>query len=197
MRMEQEPDILIEEAVYIAPGDFWSIPIHAHDGDTIEIVVQENDGYDFDILLLHGEDVDDEGFYDKYARLEVEKQTYYRGSYQFKEAGDYSIVISCVRAREISRELYVKVTKIKEKGTDYVTDASVSHLEMQLTHKVRLSIRGLVILTVLLSVYMFLALSVGIFYPWYGVVILSVGGIVFAIFHREVRALIIELEDDE
>ncbi len=189
--MGSETRVLVNKVVDIDPGDFWSMRIAVQKGDEIEIFVIEKDEYDFDVLLLPDEAVDEEGFYDSDALLNAEHETYFHETYQFPRKGMYRLVISCLRAREVIREVKVKVTRTRETNRDENTGQSKgSKSEDRQSGEKQLSVEGVVKVARVLLSYASLSLVAGFVSPVGGAVVLSVGGALLAIFRNEIRILL-------
>ncbi len=189
---------IVDEEVDVDPGDFWYFPIAGRAGDTITIVVREIDEYDFDVLLLPEENVDEDGFDERYALLHKKHQTYFRGSYTFQEDGRYCLLISCIRAREITRNLVVKVTKARRKDDKQLSSSS-SNLD-QPTTKVPISVgdlhlRGIVALTAIALVYGACIVTLYMIHPGFAAAVGAVGGLLLTVFGWKLRSLIIKPQD--
>lgn len=99
----------VNETIELKEKEWIDYRIDAQKGDTLHYVARESVGDDFDLYLVHEEDVADHAYWTEYSLLEEMYESYYRGKHKFKKPGTYFVVISNTRAKSVLREIYVKL----------------------------------------------------------------------------------------
>jgi len=102
-------ELLIDETIELKEKEWIDFQVDAQKGDTLYYFARESARDDFDLYLVHEEDVADHAYWTEYSLLEEMYESYYRGKYKFKKPGTYFVVISNTRAKSVLREIYVKL----------------------------------------------------------------------------------------
>ncbi len=184
-------ETIVDETVDIDAGDFWDISFEAQKGDTITVAVWELDGYDFDVFILRDGDVDDNWLLDDHALLAAEREIYCRRRYPFPETGVFHLVVSCIRAREVPREVHVKITR--ERKVEKVDDAhpvpmSRGALEMSVqSSSSGWSHRGMATLLAIVVLLISVTVVAYIVHPGLGAAVVLVSGLLGGLFRKEIR----------
>lgn len=175
-RILEDDTLLIEEKGWV-----W-VEIDANKGNIVYILARESVGDDFDIHIVYQEDVDEDNLWTEHALFTKKKQKNFRGKYIFIESGTYRLVISNARAREIEREVYVKIeleTPSRKETQSNETKETEFHPN--------LSWKMFLVFILLLSIVTVIAFSLSRIDVFIAGALLTVVGIIIRIFTPDLR----------
>jgi len=189
--MKSYSKVTIDEMVDIDPGNFWYRCFPAQAGGYVTIDAWELDGYDFDIFLLHEENICDDEFSDKYALIGKGHEGHFRGSATLQMSGNYCVVISCIRAREITREVRVRVTMtVNEAQTSTQIDGRLAPPSAATSSRENLSIKGVLILVCIVILFGFCIMASYVIHPGLAAAVTAAGGVLLRILEKKIRTLV-------
>lgn len=205
--------IISDEELEVDPRGWAWISFDANSGEVLAIVARESDGYDFDLYIVHEEDVTEDKFWSEHALFTRSCETYYRGDYKFKKSGSYCLVIGNHRALSVIREVYVKLVlkrvdekdqkalekKRKKESKQTVKESKKREASVDLPvipqsttpSFSQLSWKGVIILIAILCILIVVAFALWFVHPFLGGAVLTVGvGLLFSVGRKDVRKLL-------